>query len=209
MEIALDVESFIQKHQIQSPTIIGHSMGAKTALTVALHSPNLVSNIVAVDNCPIHLPLVADFSRYLEGMKEIDKMQVRTHVEAEEILRRYEQSAAVRSWLLSNFVKMDNSSSLKSRVPLDILSNAKGPLGDFPYRSGEAEFRQPVLFLRALQSHYFPQTAFPIIESFFPNSKILEMNCGHWIVQEKPAQFRKGLLTMDCPKSHGGANLFL
>lgn len=64
--------------------------GAKTALIVALHSPNLVSNVVAVDNCPISLPIAPDFLKYLESMAKAERANVRTHLEADEILRQYD-----------------------------------------------------------------------------------------------------------------------
>jgi hypothetical protein len=64
--------------------------GAKTALTLALHSPKLVSNVVAVDNCPINLPIGPDFLTYLEGMAKVEQQPVRTHAEADEIIRQFE-----------------------------------------------------------------------------------------------------------------------
>ena len=52
--------------------------------------PDLVSDVVAIDNCPIHLPLLDDFPRYLKGMAKVDDAKVKTHHEAEMILREYE-----------------------------------------------------------------------------------------------------------------------
>lgn len=65
--------------------------GAKTALTLALHAPDLISNVVAIDNGPIHLPLTEEFPRYLRGMAKVEDMQVRTHREADRILKEYEE----------------------------------------------------------------------------------------------------------------------
>ncbi|KAJ5355162.1 uncharacterized protein N7496_012374, partial [Penicillium cataractarum] len=194
MEIALDVESFIAQHGLERPTLIGHSMGAKTALTLALNSPKLVSSVVAVDNCPIKLPVATDFLNYLESMGEAEREQVRTHAEADEILREYDLDPPVRLWLLSNFVKQDGSPYLRLRVPLGTLKNAMGPLGDFPYDVGNVPaFQGPTLFLRALQSNFIPQGSFPLISKFFPQSEIVDMDCGHWIVQDKPQQFKEGM----------------
>ncbi|OKP07370.1 Abhydrolase domain-containing protein C22H12.03 [Penicillium subrubescens] len=189
--MALDVESFIGQHGLVRPTLIGHSMGAKTALTLALHSPKLVYNVVAVDNCPINLPIGPDFLTYLEGMAKVEQHTVRTHAEADEIIRQFELDPPVRLWLLSNFVKENGSPYLRLRVPLDILKKAMGPLGDFPYNSGNVTFQGPTLFLRALQSNYIPQSSFPLISHFFPQSEIVDMDCGHWIVQDRPKQFQE------------------
>ncbi|KAJ5083804.1 Alpha/Beta hydrolase protein [Penicillium angulare] len=191
-EMALDVKSFIQTHQLQRPTVIGHSMGAKTAMTLALGSPDLVSDIVAVDNGPIELPLSPDFKKYLEAMAKIQSADVSTHLEADRKLSESVSDASIRPWLLSNFVKEKDSSSLKLRLSVDILKNALGPLGEFPYKSGSATFSKPVLFLRGLQSHYIPESAFPLMSNLFPRSKTVNIDCGHWIVQQKPEEFRQG-----------------
>lgn len=56
-------------------------------MTLALGSPNLVSEVVAVDNGPIELPLSPEFKIYLESMEKIHSMRVTTHREADIILQ--------------------------------------------------------------------------------------------------------------------------
>ncbi|GFF66323.1 putative alpha/beta hydrolase [Aspergillus lentulus] len=194
MELALDVASFMQSHGMERATLIGHSMGAKTALTLALEMPDLVSDVVAIDNCPIHLPLLDDFPRYLKGMAKVDDAKVKTHHEAEMILREYEDSLTIRLFLLSNFVKDRDSPYLKCRVPLDILNTALTPLGDFPHKNEAVQFHNPTLFIRALRSHYIPETAFALMSSFFPQSRIVDIDCGHWVVQERPEELQSAVV---------------
>ncbi|PYI21338.1 alpha/beta hydrolase [Aspergillus violaceofuscus CBS 115571] len=203
MELALDVRSFIEKHRIREPTIIGHSMGAKTALTLSLESPNLIKDVVAIDNGPIHLPLKSDFLGYLQGLARLQEERITSHRQADEILAAYEKDPVIRLWLISNLVKKPNSPYLDLRIPVEILKTAMGPLGDFPYREtqeGAKQFHGRVLFLRALRSHYIPETAFPTISSFFPAAKIVNIDSGHWIVQEKPEELRQGTFVLSLPK---------
>ncbi|GCB17533.1 abhydrolase domain-containing protein C22H12.03 [Aspergillus awamori] len=199
MEMALDVKSFIERHQLRAPTIIGHSMGAKTALTLALESPTLIKDVVAIDNCPIRLPLESDFVRYLEGLARLRDERITDHLQADKILTQYEKSPAIRAWLISNLHKKPDTHFLQLRVPVETLSTAIRPLGEFPYRVGEEsqairQFNGRVLFLRALQSNFIPESALPLINSFFPSSEIVDIDCGHWIVQEKTEEFRKSEL---------------
>lgn len=87
-----------------------------------------------------------------------------------------------------------------------------GPLGDFPYNVGNVTFQGPTLFLRALQSNYIPQSSFPLISQFFPQSEIVDMDCGHWIVQDRPKQFQEGMFTaigLLCWESRSCANCFI
>ncbi|KAE8359500.1 Alpha/Beta hydrolase protein [Aspergillus caelatus] len=194
MEMAIDVEHFIRTHGLNNATLIGHSMGAKTALTLALQSPDLISKVVAIDNCPIHLGLTEEFPRYLRAMEEVQDARVKSHQEGDKILSKHEESPSVRLWLLSNFVRERDSPHLKLRVPLDVLTTAIGPLGDFPHKGKPVQFPKPALFLRALQSHYIPESSFPVISSFFPRSRIVNIDCGHWIVQERPEEFRQAVV---------------
>jgi pimeloyl-ACP methyl ester carboxylesterase len=72
-------------------THIAHFRGAKTALTLALRSPDLVTNVVAIDNAPVNLPLLEDFPRYVAGMKRVEAACVQTLAEADDILKDYEK----------------------------------------------------------------------------------------------------------------------
>lgn len=67
------------------------SRGAKTALTLSLHAPDLISNVVAIDNCPISLPIPADFQKYIHALAEVNKARIRTHSEGGRILAKYEE----------------------------------------------------------------------------------------------------------------------
>ncbi|KAK2787196.1 hypothetical protein FQN53_005620 [Emmonsiellopsis sp. PD_33] len=194
MEMALDVEAFIKGHGFKTASVIGHSMGAKTALALALHSPELVSSVVAVDNCPIRLPVPDEFKKYLTALAAVERSKIRTHLEGDKILAEYEESPTIRLWLLSNFVRDKKLPHLKLRLPLDILRTAIGPIGDFPYSTEDEPkkvFHGPTLFIRAQDSFYIPHSAFPVISSFFPHSQIKNVACGHWVVQELPQQFRQ------------------
>ena len=58
--MAEDVESFLQENELKITTLIGHSMGAKTAMTVALRRRVPIANLIPVDNAPVDAALVAD-----------------------------------------------------------------------------------------------------------------------------------------------------
>lgn len=72
--------------------------GAKTALTLALQSPDLISKVVAIDNCPIHLNLTEEFPRYLKAMEEVQDARVKSHQEGDKILSKYEDVRATLTY---------------------------------------------------------------------------------------------------------------
>lgn len=66
--------------------------GAKTAMTLALRSPENIANIVAVDNAPVDVALNGDFSKYIRGMKKIDEANITRQGQADIILQPYEEA---------------------------------------------------------------------------------------------------------------------
>lgn len=65
-------------------------------MTLALKSPDVVSNIVSVDNAPIDAALLSSFAKYVEGMKKIESKGVKSLSEALEILKPYEEVRLTR-----------------------------------------------------------------------------------------------------------------
>ena len=65
--------------------------GAKVAMTVALQSCHLLGALVAVDNAPVDATLKSDFAKYVQGMRKIEDARVTKHVEADGILKDYEE----------------------------------------------------------------------------------------------------------------------
>jgi len=92
--MASDIESFISQHSLSSVTLIGHSMGAKAAMVVALRSPSLVANLIPIDNSPVDAALKSDFGQYVLGMHKIEQAKVTKQSEADEILKQYEEVVA-------------------------------------------------------------------------------------------------------------------
>ena len=104
------------------------------------------------------------------------------------------QSPSVRLFLLSNLKRRQNSPFLKFHIPIDILANALDDLGGFPVEEvGDVQFKKPVLVIRAMQSHYIPNYALPVIQHYFPHARVVEIDCGHWVITEKPEEARRGL----------------
>lgn len=89
--MADDVAGFIEEHNLQDTTLIGHSMGAKTAMTLALKRPDMITDIVAVDNAPIDAALLSNFGKYIQGMKKIEEAGITKQSDADMILKDYEE----------------------------------------------------------------------------------------------------------------------
>jgi pimeloyl-ACP methyl ester carboxylesterase len=190
--MAGDVSNFIHEHGLGTPTLIGHSMGAKTAMTLALMSPELVSDMVAVDNAPLDTALTEEFGHYIRGMMRIEDADITRRTDADEILSQYEESLPIRQFLLGNLHRPQGSDCHKFRIPLPTLAKALGKLGDFPYKDpAEVRFEKPALFIRGTRSKYVPDEVLPLIGQFFPRFRLIDIDAGHWLISEQPDAFRR------------------
>ncbi|KAL8790886.1 MAG: hypothetical protein Q9195_006158 [Heterodermia aff. obscurata] len=197
LSMADDVEEFIQNHGLNRVILIGHSM------TLALRSPNLVEAVIPVDNAPVDATLKSDFIRYIQGLRSINDAAVTKQIDADGILQKYEKSLAIRQFLLSNLIRSANGKTLKLRIPIKILGGSLDDLGDFPYRDPEeARYDGPTLFIRGTKSHYVADEVLPVIGRFFPRFELQDIDCGHWIISEKPEPFRRAVV--EFVKRHDG-----
>ncbi|KUJ20036.1 prolyl oligopeptidase-like protein [Mollisia scopiformis] len=199
--MADDVAGFIDEHKLQDTTLIGHSMGAKTAMTLALKEPDLIADVVSVDNAPLDAALLSNFGKYIQGMKKIEEAGVTRQAEADKILQDYEESLPIRQFLLGNLHRPADEKTQKFKVPLRILASTLDNLGDFPYKNpGEVRFEKRALFVRGTQSKYVPDEALPIIGQFFPRFELADIDAGHWVISEQPEAFRRVVVDFLKPK---------
>jgi pimeloyl-ACP methyl ester carboxylesterase len=206
--MAADVERFIRDHNLTAPTLIGHSMGAKTAMTLALRSPDLIADIIAVDNAPVDATLGSEFAKYVRGMREIEAAEVQRQSEADKILSKYEEALPVRQFLLGNLHRPCVGSPQKFRVPLEILGKALDQMGAFPYTDPrEVRFEKPSLFVRGTHSKYVPDEVLPLVGQFFPRFELADIEAGHWVISEKPEEFRQGKFVMQSRLAELSANV--
>ncbi|KAB8233489.1 putative alpha/beta hydrolase [Aspergillus alliaceus] len=193
--MAEDVVNFIHQQKLKKCVLIGHSMGAKTAMTVALDSPSLVSALVPVDNAPVNAPLKGDFGKYVQGMQNIEAQNVVKQSDADKILKDYEDSLPIRQFLLTNLVRGEDG-TMKFRVPVSILGDALSEMANFPYTEpGSVTYNGPTLFVRGTKSKYVSDETIPAIKKFFPHAQIADVEAGHWLISENPEAFRQEVVT--------------
>lgn len=87
--LAEDIEGFLAEHDLRKPTLIGHSMGAKAVMAVALRDSARVEALVSIDNAPVDAALASDFGTYVTGMRKVEEAGVRKQSDADEILQGY------------------------------------------------------------------------------------------------------------------------
>ncbi|KAJ7102658.1 alpha beta-hydrolase [Mycena crocata] len=185
--MAADVIHFIQQHSLSDVSLIGHSMGGKVAMTVALNSSLHLSNLIVVDIAPARGELSNEFKDYITAMKKIEAAQVSTRKEASEILHNYEKDPNISAFLLTNLIQHPGAS--KFRIPVDLIGESIHELGSFPFTPEEAQWNGRTLFIKGLKSPYINRHNIPLAERFFPAMKLEHLDTNHWVHSEKPNEF--------------------
>ncbi|KAJ5115286.1 hypothetical protein NUU61_001045 [Penicillium alfredii] len=192
--MAEDVQEFIQQQKLEKCVLVGHSMGAKAAMTVALRSPERVSALIPVDNAPVNAALKSDFPKYVRGMQHIERENVSKQSEADKILSDYEESLPIRQFLLTNLIRAEDR-SLKFRVPLSVIGRSLDEMADWPFSESDTiQYEGPTLFVRGTNSQYVSDDTVPAIKKFFPNAEIADVDAGHWLISENPEAFRQAVV---------------
>ncbi|KAG5643276.1 hypothetical protein DXG03_001243 [Asterophora parasitica] len=186
--MAADVLHFIKSHSLSKVSLLGHSMGGKAAMSVALHpslsepeNEDALANLIVADVSPTRAQLSPEFKGYIEAMKKIESTRVASRKEALEVLGPYEPDPSVRQFLLTNLNPITASEPhAKFRVPLDTLGNAIPEIGWFPYAPGERVWSGPTMFIKGTKSAYINRHSLAPMESFFPKLQLETLDAGHW-----------------------------
>ncbi|KAI3402954.2 hypothetical protein KGF56_004207 [Candida oxycetoniae] len=192
--LSADVESWIEKQEFeQKPILVGHSMGAKTAMALALRKPHVPKYVVSVDNAPITFGNTgAKFGKYINQLRlALEKYKYTDMKQVDEKFAEVEPNKTIRQFVMMNLSRGKTNEPIKSKIPLDIIGDAiaKGFIASWPYESGKVRWTGPTLFIRGSQSDYVPDDIIPEIAMFFPNFEIRDIDCGHWVISESPDNF--------------------
>jgi esterase len=184
--MADDVAAFIAARGLGTAALVGHSMGGKAAMVLALTAPHLVERLVVVDIAPVaHPPLHAV---EVEAMRVLDLRGVSRRGEADALLRPRIPDDAVRRFLLQNLVS--GPDGLRWRLNLAAIAAAMATLSGFPALSAGAAYRGPALLVRGERSDYAGDRDLPAFRKLFPTLQCVTIaDAGHWIHAERPEEF--------------------
>ncbi|EMR09215.1 hypothetical protein PNEG_02551 [Pneumocystis murina B123] len=174
--MANDVVELIGRQCLDPVILLGHSMGAKTCMAVALMYPTLVESMILLDNAPVHTSVDPVLVKYIEQMQVVQRACVKKKKEADSLLQASVEDINVRHFLLSNLVRDGNQ--LRFRIPLNILGQSLHHVAGFPF---EGTYSGRTLFIRGSRSRYVLDSYLPTIRKFFPNSHVVTLDAGHWV----------------------------
>lgn len=174
--------------------LVGHSLGGKVAMVLALRHPDLVGRLCVVDIAPVSYQRMGEFSGYIEAMCGLDLATFAQRADADAALAAAVPNPTVRSFLLQNLRRdalPDGRSGWHWQPNLEGLKNDLAALGSWPgERLGAASYDGPVLWLAGERSDYIADAYAPAMDRLFPrNRRVTIKNAGHWVHSEQPEVF--------------------
>ena len=162
--------------------VVGHSMGGKAAMTLALTQPDLIRKLIVADIAPVsygHSQM-----QFITAMRAVDLSRVTRRSDAEEQLA----ALGVEPALCSFFTQSLDVAEKRWRLNLDSLADEMDKILGFPEFS--SSFDKPTLFLSGANSDYVTPEHRPAIKSLFPSARFARIpGAGHWLHAEKPREF--------------------
>lgn len=162
--------------------LVGHSMGGKAAMTLALTQPHLIQSMIVADIAPV----VYSHSQlpFIHAMKAVDLSTVTRRSEAEAQLAEQ----GVETALCSFFTQSLDIKEQRWRLNLDTLEAEMPKIMGFPDISGQ--FDGPTLMLSGEKSDYVLPEHRALIKNLFPNAYFAKLkDAGHWLHADKPREF--------------------
>lgn len=172
--------------------VVGHSMGGKVAMVLALRHPELVDRLVVADISPAVSEGAGEFEHLLDSLARIDLDSVERRGEADAQLAQWVHNERVRGFLLQNL--RSGADGFTWQANLDLLRRELGVIGDFP--DLDATFDRPVLWIAGGDSDYVRPEHAAVMKRLFPRTTSLTIKgAGHWVHSEQPETFTSALRT--------------
>lgn len=170
--------------------VVGHSMGGKVAMLLALRHPDLVDRLVVADISPSPSEGAGEFEHLLASLARIDLASLTRRSDADEQLARDVDDERVRGFLLQNLRSAPEGFHWQAN--LDLLRAQLPTIGGFPEVTGS--FDHPVLWIAGERSPYVSEVDGPRMRELFPRTRLVTLKgAGHWVHSEKPEAFTSAL----------------
>jgi len=185
LDMAQDLAQVVE-HNGAPMDIVGHSMGGKAVMILALTRPDLVNRLLVADIAPVAYG--HDQSQYIQAMQSIDLTHMEKRSEVAQALSKHVTDPALQSF----FTQSLDLGNKRWKLNLDVLQRDMNHVLGFPEVTGS--FDKPTLFLSGANSQYVLPDHRPKIKALFPNAVFAKIpNAGHWLHAEQPRAFEQTL----------------
>lgn len=169
--------------------VLGHSMGGKAAMMLALTRPDLVNRLVVADIAPVAYG--HSQTHLIAAMRGLDLTGVTSRSEADRRLAATVEDVGTRAFLLQSLdLKADPP---RWRLNLELLEAEMPRITGWPEVTGR--FDGPALFLTGALSAYVQPEHRAAIKALFPAARLAKIpGAGHWLHADRPREFEAAVV---------------
>ena len=170
--------------------VVGHSLGGKVAMVLALRHPELVERLCVVDVSPVAYDHLSEFTGYVAAMQGLDLDALTERSQADTALAAAVPDPTVRGFLLQNLRR--DGDGWRWQANLDVLGEQLPVIGGWPEEqlAGTPPYAGPVLWVAGADSDYVRAEYAPAMDRWFPaNRRVTVKGAGHWVHSEQPEVF--------------------
>jgi pimeloyl-ACP methyl ester carboxylesterase len=188
--MAADVEKFFRTRGLENAAVIGHSMGGKTAMQLALQFPQRAEKLVVADMAPRAYAPAHD--KIFAALLALDLPKFQARQQIEDALAPEIPNLVLRRFLLKNLGRNADGAFFWK---INLAGLAKNYLRLGEPVAAAVPFAKPTLFIRGGKSKYIKAEDEPLIRELFPQSQIQTIaEASHWVHADQPEEFLRLLL---------------
>ncbi|CAF0767230.1 unnamed protein product [Didymodactylos carnosus] len=199
-DMANDLLEVVKKYKTAQTILMGHSMGGKAAMMVALKQPTLIQKLIVVDIAPHTSASVDEIPNYskilLDNMNCINDakntLQARKKMDLilQESAESLKKNKGIRDFLLT-LITQDSNGKFVWRANLPVINKYINDIMEFPSMKNQQSIDNlKTVFVSGEKSNYISAESLPIINKLFPQNKLIKVaNAGHWVHSENPNEF--------------------
>jgi pimeloyl-ACP methyl ester carboxylesterase len=170
--------------------LVGHSLGGKVAMVLALRHPELVERLCVVDVSPVAYGRLSQFEGYVAAMQRLDLGSLTSRGDADEAMSAAVPDPTVRAFLLQNLRR--DGAGWRWQANLDVLGRDLPVIGSWPEDelADTPPYRGPVLWVAGADSDYVRPEYAETMDRWFPTNRLTRVKgSGHWVHSEQPEVF--------------------
>lgn len=177
--------------------LVGHSMGGKIAMLLALRHPDLVHRLAVADMSPVTYRGNSDFRSIMDAIRSLDLSTLKDRDQASELLRPQLPDRGLRLWVLQNLTR--KGPAWQWLPNLDVLDADLGSILAWP-DGIDASWDGPTLWIKGARSNYVLPEYGPVMRRYFPATrKVTIKDAGHWVHSEQQEIFTQTLARFILP----------
>lgn len=179
-----DIQSLVEHLNLSEISILGHSLGGKTAMFFTAQNQQTVKKLIIVDIAPGYYP--NRHQLIIDALTAIDIGSLKSRGQADEILKSYVKEPGTRLFLLKN-LRRKSANSFEWKINLSVITEGIDNVSEALPNTEIIEVS--TLFIRGGASDYITDNDKEVILKQFPNSSILTVeDAGHWVHAEAPQE---------------------